>query len=599
MLRQVKPWFSGTGTSETLVVALHGCIWTSRGARTQLRHVLDAAREVLPDADVFAPRMPIEYWSLREPDRIVSQVLAGIDTIWQQRCSRGSGEYRDVVLIGFSFGSVLLRQVFCAASGARDDATIDVALSRPWANRVTRIVLLSGLNRGWTVESPVSRFTSLTNNVGSAIGHLLPRKPTLFGIRRGAPFLTLTRLQWMALNESSHPPPITVQLLGTKDDIVSPADNVDLATGGDFVYLDVPQSGHFDVIDVRVETSKGRVRRACFQTALIASLAELRRVAIGADDVAELLPISVEDAEDAANRIGSSADLQDVVFIVHGIRDKGFWTRKMAREVKMRARGRQRHVVTIAPTYGYFAILPFLCPWSRRSKVEWLLDQYVTVRALYPNASISFIGHSNGTYILAGGVQRCRAIRFKNVVFAGSVVQSNFDWVSLVQSRQVERVLNYVATSDWVVAIFPRLFQLLRLQDLGGAGHDGFDSKSPSVVDVEYIPGRHSIALEEQNWADIASFVLDGETPSRAVVPRRHVLTVAAGYAAPLIWLFMIATALVPGYLALTALGFPELTGVSHLKWWQSTAAGLFPGWLLAVILMIYWAVLRTVLTKL
>jgi microcin C transport system ATP-binding protein len=57
-------------------------------------------------------------------------------------------------------------------------------------------------------------------------------------------------------------------------------------------------------------------------------------------------------------------------------------------------------------------------------------------------------------------------VTFGNVVFAGSVVRSDFDWRRCIRSHQVSRVLNYVATTDWVVAIFPRLLGVLRLQDL-------------------------------------------------------------------------------------------------------------------------------------
>jgi hypothetical protein len=43
---------------------------------------------------------------------------------------------------------------------------------------------------------------------------------------------------------------VTVQLLGTIDDLVSPDDNIDLVSGKDFVYLEVPESGHRNVIDM-------------------------------------------------------------------------------------------------------------------------------------------------------------------------------------------------------------------------------------------------------------------------------------------------------------------------------------------------------------
>jgi alpha-beta hydrolase superfamily lysophospholipase len=182
-----------------------------------LQHVVDALHHALPSADVFMPLMPIEFWSLERADDIVDELRTAVDDVWAQQAALGE-QYRRVVMVGFSFGSVLLRQLFCRAAGAQADATIDVGRASGWAKSVDRMVLLAGLNRGWTTDSPVSRVASVLNSVGTGIGHLLPREPTLFAIRRGAPFLTRTRLQWLALKRESLTPTLTVQLLGTRDD---------------------------------------------------------------------------------------------------------------------------------------------------------------------------------------------------------------------------------------------------------------------------------------------------------------------------------------------------------------------------------------------
>ena len=96
-------------------------------------------------------------------------------------------------------------------------------------------------------------------------------------------------------------------------------------------------------------------------------------------------------------------------------------TRRIKRELFPAATQAGRRVVAVTPTYGYFPMLPFLMPWTRRSKVEWLLDMYVNVRCAYPGVPISYIGHSNGTYVVAGALDRCPAMKMNNVVFAGSV----------------------------------------------------------------------------------------------------------------------------------------------------------------------------------
>ena len=100
-------------------------------------------------------------------------------------------------------------------------------------------------------------------------------------------------------------------------------------------------------------------------------------------------------------------------------------------------------------------MLPFILPWVRQEKVEWLMDEYVGAKARYPNASFSYVGHSNGTYLLARALRDYPAVRFRNVLFAGSVVRRDYRWDQAIRAGQVICVVNMVATSDWVVAIFP------------------------------------------------------------------------------------------------------------------------------------------------
>lgn len=46
-------------------------------------------------------------------------------------------------------------------------------------------------------------------------------------------------------------------------------------------------------------------------------------------------------------------------------------------------------------------------------------------------------------------------------------------------------MLNYVASGDWVVAFFPKAMELLGIQDIGSAGHDGFRAFQPDGEECE------------------------------------------------------------------------------------------------------------------
>jgi pimeloyl-ACP methyl ester carboxylesterase len=188
-------------------------------------------------------------------------------------------------------------------------------------------------------------------------------------------------------------------------------------------------------------------------------------------------------------------------------------------------------------------MLPFLLYSTRREKVEWLMDQYTENRALYPCADFSFIGHSNGTYLLARALEDYPACRFKNVVFAGSVVHQKYDWSRMIANKRIGGIINLVASADWVVAIFPKALQTLKLQDLGSGGHDGFSLLEPGSQ-LRYLKGSHGAGIKEELWDTIADFIIHG--PSSALIVGSHVekqnrVVKFLGIISPLLFLIGIA----------------------------------------------------------
>ncbi len=157
-------------------------------------------------------------------------------------------------------------------------------------------------------------------------------------------------------------------------------------------------------------------------------------------------------------------------------------------------------------TDTYFPMLSFLQPGARQEKVEWFMDRYTEARATYPTAKFHFIAHSHGTYLLAKALLDYPSVRFNQVVFAGSVVQRNYQWQKFIPHR-VKSVPNLVATADWVVVFFPKALQSIGIQDMGSARHDGFQvaKMQPRVIEPDtYIVGGHGAALQEAMWDSIA-----------------------------------------------------------------------------------------------
>jgi hypothetical protein len=170
----------------------------------------------------------------------------------------------------------------------------------------------------------------------------------------------------------------------------------------------------------------------------------------------------------------------------------------------------------------------FINPWGRRNATYWFLEKYAELKVRYPEVSISFIGHSNGTYLAARALELSAVIALERILFAGSVERTGFDWSRF--GTKVRSVLNLVATRDAAVAFLPGAFERLRLHligvDVGGAGFDGFcvnkHGKSTVVHNLEFLAGGHGVGIREPLWRDIAAFAVDGTLPAQLPCDPAH-----------------------------------------------------------------------------
>ncbi|MCG8291258.1 alpha/beta fold hydrolase [Pseudomonas entomophila] len=534
---------------QCLIILLHAYL----NQASSLKSVADEIAKHWPNAAICCPELGASVLSLNDPNAIVCDLLSMVDECVDQ-ANQADKPITSIIIVGHSMGGLIGRKLYVAACGETPDAPFEeiyhqagevnaqgLLAARTWAPLVKRIVLLAGMNRGWQISHHLSLVHALGWRLGTVAGYatklMTGRWPLIFKLRRGAEFITHLRIQWLQLRRLATEPDrlgnlpagnaLTVQLLGSRDDVVSPEDNVDLVAGYDFVYLDVPHSGHADVIRLQ-DPHYGRGRAKVLMQAL----------GLPADALRSLAATPADD-----QFLTSNDTIKNVVFVIHGIRDQGFWTHKIARRVKHLAGDSACEWATETSSYGYFPMLPFLLPWYRRSKVEWLMDQYTEALARYPKARFSYVGHSNGTYLVAKALELYPCCRFTNVVFAGSVVRVGYDWTNLLGANppRVTKVLNFIATSDWVVAFFPKFFQFLRLQDLGSAGHDGFrtSAHSGSFFQVRYVKGGHAAAITEDEWDSIAKFVLTGEVDTQRLpnaVHRKNAFIDLLGRMPPLVW---------------------------------------------------------------
>ncbi len=566
-----QPEFKSNDNATILAVVLHAY----RSSRNNLNDIINSVDETYATnerVDIYAPTLPYkQWWDYSGANNIVVNLVQDIDEIWKKH------KYHKIIFIGHSMGGVLLRRVFLAAapnspdySGTnliRDDLPKEITGEpHEWAAKIERIILLASWDRGWSIsERDAWKYTLGLNLLGfwgrftEIFG--LKTKPgrTMLDMRQGGSFIVQTRLLWMAyqrwqieqlrnLYNKAHPVtfldippreavnPILIQVIGNCDDFVSPQDQVDYDVNAiekdvqrsdpqfrNNFLLEMPGADHGGVVDFT--SDGGDLRKKVFLLALMA-------------DRPQLLEHSRDPSYFEDVPIKPDPTVKDVVFVIHGIRDDGYWTHRIAKTVKEAAavlvtanitddkqdelaQQKPEHIVSWTQTYGYFPMGAFLLPWIRQQKVEWFMDKYVNVKARYPNATMHYVGHSNGTYLAASALNNYPAARFGQVYFAGCVVHPKFDWSSLVEMGRVKRFHNVLGMSDWVVALLPKSIEYFT--DLGGAGFDGFEqaANEPKGItqSVGYATGGHSGAISEYHWPEIAKFIVTGQKPFASEEP--------------------------------------------------------------------------------
>ena len=629
-------------SKDTLLVAIRG--WTTTGdwwlgsdLGGELRpSFIQTLERKLPRCDVWAPDLDMGMFSMRLAESLCMEVVAGI----RQKLLEHP-ELEHIVLLGFSSGSLLARRVFCIAHGAAETGEVTQP-PEPWANRIDRLVVLAGITRGWeyTSVSPaylrfispvLPRLTALLSAFGSSTGRVETPVPLIMQLRRGSPFVVSTRIQYVNVFEALRlcpakrrdaplrvdGRPSTVFLLGAQDQYLSPADCSELGPRTEFVFVEVGATNHTEALEIEdpphVEQAASRsvnsattddaLRRLAIKTrrerivcAISAPFAELnsQEWAIPAGDIDDYLD-PMDLSEPGPKTADEGARVDHAVMVLHGIRDHGFWTKRIAREIKTLGRDRRISVRAPSPSYGYFSLWDFVKPGGRDAAARWFMEKYADVKSHFPNAQISFVGHSNGTYLAARALELCPAIQFRNVVFAGSVVRRSFRWSDL--SGQVRCVLNYVGNKDWVVAFLPAVFEKLRWEslDVGGAGAYGFLEAEPEpgrtkrlavgngpsveLTEVRFVNGQHDAAIKESYWKEIAQFALEGTLPPVRETVDRPTEWGRAFRNAPVLTAVLVV-------LAMTALASPLLFaalatnfGLSWLLVTLAVAAGLGLSW--------------------
>ncbi|MBI5820307.1 MAG: hypothetical protein HZA88_15170 [Verrucomicrobia bacterium] len=389
------------------------------------------------------------------------------------------GQYEDVILLAHSAGGVLARRAFLIAAESTG------AEQCTWHSKVSRIVLLAALNRGWNPSCFSWKHAGATILRISGIF----RSPFLRDLRRGSDFITNLRLQWLLYfrsTSSDHRCPIVVQVRGDVDEVVAEEDSEDINKLPQALLIDIDSGsgiGHGDLYRVDRAKDPGSLYQ-------------------------DLLKALICNVQYRQPPLTHALQRKKVVFILHGIRAYNYgWAQQLDNHIHRL----DPSAVVVRPTYGFLSALGFALPFRRRANISWFFDQYSDLVAqhdsLDPALDFHFAGHSNGTYILGEGLRRLGAMRFHRVFLAGSVLPRDFPWRLFLGAKQVARVRNARSSRDVPVAVLCSILRGLFMRDVGTGGFDGFNAGADEQA---FFNGGHSAPVESANLDNVAQFLLAG-----------------------------------------------------------------------------------------
>jgi pimeloyl-ACP methyl ester carboxylesterase len=470
-------------------------------------------------------------FSRKRAAQIAYDLAIFIETEWLE-----SGSFDDIVLIGHSMGALLVRQAYLIALGSSSRRTV----VKPWASKVSRIVLLAGINRGLKLSTGRKLLAAL----------LLPGPCLLRDLLIGSDFVTNLRLWWIKKLVAQPRRPLVVQVLGDHDNEVGEQDSLDIEGFLEGHQLIVEGANHESLVDPAKPRAFSAQHGGVLRLAVLGSIPDSR-----GDDV-------VPDAH------------SKVYFVVHGIRDTN---NDWVTDVSSRIEAAIPNARVVPPDVGRFSALQFVLPMLRRKKIRWFQDVYSQELARNPLTTFNFVGHSYGTYLAGYSISRLNGVQFDRVFLGGSVLPAQWFWARY--TGQVNELRNSRAQKDIPVGILCSALRGLRMLDIGTAGFTGFRIPFGQNSEKCFYKGGHGATVAEENRPDILGFLTQGlaysPNPQKLLPEDGNLIRASAG--APLL----------TSLLALSY-GFVLLVTILVPAWHHSTLILLEGG---AIFLVIFFLV--------
>lgn len=452
-------------TATRLIILVHG--WTTSALRFQSLCEAMLSDPKFEDHDILA----IDYsrnsgrFSNADPKQIAKSIAAEISLNVREFT------YDSIIISGWSMGGILVREAILQDHEEKGESS--------FFPKIERVVLLASTNRGFIASNWWDRLAI------PLIGPL-PICGLIKHALRESRFILNLRMRWIRAFEagSDTPPPTTIQVRGSDDKIVSDDDSADIYRFKNSASVTVPARGHFDLVEVE---DTDHIHYRALRSAFLDELEVLQQ--------------------------RETASPEHFVFLVHGIRDYGGWTRAIENSLQSLAGKGEvaTSILTYQFRYGYFNILNFIFPFVRRRQARKFVDRYANFLAKHPNAKLHFVGHSNGTFLLGEAFKSFDGVEFESAYLAGSVLTKNYPWLTVFDEGRLKRLRNDCASRDIPVGFLCGFLNHLS-PEIGLGGFRGFQNIPARNFFENRIKGGHGDALKgEGRPENIANWVLTSE----------------------------------------------------------------------------------------
>ena len=189
-----------------------------------------------------------------------------------------------------------------------------------------------------------------------------------------------------------------------------------------------------------------------------------------------------------------------ITVLIHGIRTHASWQERLARRL-----GTLAPEVEVSPVgYDWFPALQLVIPiFTRNKPIQIVLEQLRTIRSNNPDADISVVAHSFGTYIISIILKKYADIKLNRIQLCGSIIPTNYDW-ALVKPRISGTIVNDVGTKDRWPSVAKHLSW-----GYGSSGRYGF--KQYLVKDNFHDLGHSDYFTDEHQDKYWIPFLIDGQ----------------------------------------------------------------------------------------